>query len=420
MKKLLLSILLLASLNTVAQEFEWQWATRGGGTKQGQGESGGAFGYYSEQVLDIKVDDDNNYYFLTQMTVNNTEYDGVPVTVYNATNHTTGLRDIVLISTDCEGNLRWTQTIGGGASDSAYSIVLDHHGGLYVAPTVINVSSVTFPNQYLPPHFSPEVSLPILPSNTTGIHEGYKTGFLLKYNTDDGSLDWYKAFQGDVYISTRGVFLSDLIIDSQGTLHLLMGFLAGTHLDGLVVVPENSTNACQFYVVKFDAVGQALSAMEVPMEGGFLPHHTSFRYDESLNRYYLGGFRNNGSGTYLPLSYEGVDFVDQAFILAFNGSTGTEIWRKEITTVSNFDDFRIYDLEIDADSNIYIAGKYFKDNIHPVFMNGYEFPDIYIGNVEFIMRLSSAGVVDWMKIPDGYTVSNAQLRKEFYLRYLFY
>lgn len=405
MKKTILSIMLLASFTAVAQEFEWQWATRGGGTKNGQGEGGG-FGFYSEQVIDIAVDDENNYYFLTLMTVNSTEYDGEEVTVYNPTDASSGMRDIVLISTDCEGTLLWTQTIGGGGADHAHKIILDNNGGLYIAANVQNTSTETFPDMREPPHFSPEVNLPLLPGNTTGIHEGYKSGFLLKYNTNDGSLDWYKALQGDVYIDTGNINISQPVIDSEGNLHLITGFYTGMHLDGLLEVPEEFDTSLQFFIVKFDTEGEVLNMTEIPMEGAFLEPHTDFRYDENLNRYYLAGFRNYGSGAYLNLTYDGTAFENQAYILAIDGTDGAEIWRKEITSESVFDDYRIYDLEIDSESNVYIAGKYFKDSDNPVYMDGYEFPDIYTGNVEYIMRLNTEGEVDWMKIPDAYTVSN--------------
>lgn len=405
MKKTLLSIMLLTSLTVVAQEFEWQWATRGGGTKNGQGEGGG-FGFYSEQVIDIAVDDNNNYYFLTLMTVNSTEYDGEEVPVYNPVNLSSGMRDIVLVSTDCEGTFRWTQTIGGGGADHAHKITLDNDGGLYVAVNVQNISTETDPDMYEPPHFTTDVSLPLLPGNTTGIHEGYKSGFLLKYNTADGSLDWHKALQGDVFINTKSINVSQVIIDSEGSLHMLLGFLSGTHLDGMVEVSEEYTDTYKYYIVKFDGEGDIMAIMEVPLEGSFLEAHTEFRYDENLNRYYLAGFRNYGSGAYLNLSYAGTAFENQAYILAINGTDGAEVWRKEVTSESVFDDYRIYDLEIDAESNVYIAGKYFKDSDNPVYMDGYEFPDTYTGNVLYIMRLNPEGEVDWMKIPDAYTVNN--------------
>src|SRR6187402_433197 len=117
MKIILLGISLLFGLNASAQTYEWQWAKRGGGTKETPAESESAANFESEQIIDIAVDHDNNYYYLAFMGQDHTEYDGTPITVYNTENQETGYTDVVLIATDCSGNLRWTQTIGGADRD---------------------------------------------------------------------------------------------------------------------------------------------------------------------------------------------------------------------------------------------------------------------------------------------------------------
>ncbi|RYD94517.1 MAG: hypothetical protein EOP54_17385, partial [Sphingobacteriales bacterium] len=228
MKKILLCTSLLLALSTTAQEYEWQWAKRGGGKKNAQGENSG-FDYNSEHIVDIAVDEDNNYYYLAFMTQLDTEYDGTAVTVYNPEMQNSGMTDIVLISTDCAGTLRWMQTIGGGQSDYAYNIQLDNNGGLYLGANVLNTSSST--DEYLPPHFSPTDALPVLGDNTGEPQEGYKTAALLKYNTNNGSLAWRVMPQGDVTIALRYAQIHNLQVQPNGTIHALIGFAAGTHLN---------------------------------------------------------------------------------------------------------------------------------------------------------------------------------------------
>src|SRR6188768_2936826 len=104
MKKILLYTSLLIGITATSQELEWQWAKRGGGTKQSAGESDTAYNFESEQIIDIAVDAENNYYFLAYMSQQNTEFAGTSVTVYNSDSQDTGYTDVVLISTDCEGN----------------------------------------------------------------------------------------------------------------------------------------------------------------------------------------------------------------------------------------------------------------------------------------------------------------------------
>lgn len=405
MKKILLYTSLFIGLTTSAQQFEWQWAKRGGGIKQSAGESDTAYNFESEQIIDIAVDADNNYYFLAFMSQQNTEYAGTPVTVYNSSTQDTGYTDVVLLSTDCEGSLRWTQTIGGADRDFAHKIVLDNNGGLYIGVNVINISGPS-PNIYLPPHFSQDNALPVLEDNNGEPQEGYKTAALLKYNTSDGTLTWRVMPQGDVTLGLRWANINQVVLDSEGTLHALIGFYAGTHLNGQVTVPESFTNMYKYYIVKFDLNGGFLNAQPLSLEGKLLEFCTDFRYDENLDRYYLAGFRNfGGIDPLVPLSFNATPFSEQGYILAF-GSSGNEIWRKEVSAVSTFKDNRFYDIEIDNDSNLFISGKYLADPGNPgVSMNGYQFPMTLDGNVIYIMKLNAAGEVQWFRTPSGYTTS---------------
>jgi len=397
MKKIILCATLLITLVSTAQTYEWQWAKRGGGTYESYQESGDSYAFDSEQIKDIVVDANNNYYYLAVMTYGNTTYENNPVTVYNSP----GGCDIVLISTNCEGTLRWIQTIGGGGQDYAYKLALDANSGLYLTANVLNISGQE-PNTYQPPHFNATVSLPILEDNTD-IQEGYKTAVLLKYNTADGSLVWRKTLQGDVSLYTRSADISQVQVDSNGVIHVLIGLLKGTHLDGLAVVPETFTDTYKFYVAKFNSDGTVLSAIDVPMEGSFLDYHSDFRYDENLQRYYLAGFRFTADNSSLNnLSYNGVPFQYQAYVLAIN-STGTELWRKEISSTPDIGWNEIHDIQTDSDSNIYITGKSFITGTTQTQIGNYPFPDAVSGNVMYVMKLGPSGDVLWLKTPSGYT-----------------
>ncbi|MDV7399813.1 hypothetical protein RZS08_50830, partial [Arthrospira platensis SPKY1] len=103
---------------------------------------------FLEQVWDVKVDKDNNYYFLTNVVNFNPQFLGQTITKYSTVNND---RDIYLVSTDCEGNFRWHTTIGGHFHESYASLALDTLGGVYVALTVLNTSRSN--NTNIPPHF---------------------------------------------------------------------------------------------------------------------------------------------------------------------------------------------------------------------------------------------------------------------------
>lgn len=406
MKKLLLFTTLLLALSLSAQNYQWIWAKRGGGIKMSPNETTSGYNYDSEQVQDIAVDNDNNYYFLVYMTQQNTEFDGTAVTVYNPTSLGNGSTDIVLISTDCSGALRWTRTIGEGGRDYAHKIVLDNNGGLYIGVSIFNQSNSL--DEYLPPRFGTNDVMPVLGPHNGQPQEGYKTAALLKYNTANGELLWRVMPQGDVTLALRYAHISSVQIASDGTVHTLIGLLAGSHLNGQVVVPDSYTGKYRYHIVKFNSAGNLVSFLPLTLEGGLIEHYTKFRYDENLQRYYVGGFRNYGGGTgsLVALSFNNVPFTQQAFLLSFD-IFGNEVWRKEVFSTGNSDK-KIYGLEIDSESNIYVTGKYSGQNSSTTITFGeYSFPYILIGNVVFVLKLNPAGVVQWMKQPTGYTGQDA-------------
>src|SRR5690606_15355371 len=106
----LFSILLtLFSIPATAQPYQWDWAVNGGSS--GAGVSGAGWHIYAEQIYDVAIDQNNNYYFLANITGSNPQLNGQPVTEYG---NTGGGNDIFLFSTTCNGTVRWSQAIGGG------------------------------------------------------------------------------------------------------------------------------------------------------------------------------------------------------------------------------------------------------------------------------------------------------------------
>ena len=402
MNKKLLIISAFVSLGAFAQDYEWQWARRGGGIKLSPNETATAYNFDSEQILDIAVDSDNNYYYLAFMTEQDTQYEDLPITVYNSQPQVTGSTDIVLLSTDCEGTFRWSQTIGGGGTDYAYKIILDNNGGLYIGANVMNLSN--FGSEYLPPHFSPLDAMPVLDSDTSQPQPGYKTIAIVKYKTNDGSLDWRVMPQGEVSLALRYGSINQLALESDGTVHALVGFMAGTHLNGNIVVPESFTNIYKYYIIKLTSDGDYEGNIPLALEGVLLENNTEFRYDENLDRYYISGFRTNGDIFALsPLSLNGTELEEQAYAIAFN-NVGTSIWSKELSVDEELKDNRIYDLKIDDNSNLYLAGKYFITSADTAVNFGeYEFPTNIMGNVPFVLKINASGIVQWITIPSGYT-----------------
>ncbi len=406
---------LFACLILQAQNYTWQWGQYGGGD---QGSFGSGFSYTDdESIRDIEVDSDNNYYYLATVNPGSPTLNGTPVTSYHG-------QDLFLFSTDCQGSLRWTKTIGGRLSlEYGWNIELDNNGGLYLLGSFYTTNYVTDPAP-IPIHFDTNVTLPLLTvpsSQPTTIDPALKTSYLLKYNTSDGSLAWQQPLQGDVSWTTRQADSAIFTMDSAKNIHAILGFRAGTHLNGLITVPSNFTNSYQYYLVKFNytlgtgntvnmtpQANPLLLPMTGSLEAGLFNGQMFLLFDESLNRYYITGKREYGSsGNYFPLSYNNNAFTQDGFLLSLDATTGAELWRKEFYAYQPLPRNRIHGIVKDNASNIYISGLYFHfnpNNTLTATFGNYNFPSSN-GNTPVVLKVDSYGNVQWSKSVDGYANS---------------
>lgn len=427
MKKLFITALLFTAGHAISQEFDWQWAKRGGGSRIAFNEFVPDFSPYSEHIKDIAVDADNNYYFLTQVAANNTNYYGIPFDVYNNTESANGYADVLLLSTTCDGTYRWSRVIGGGSFDEGYNISLDTNGGVYVSVYLVNDAnqgSMTF----VPPHFSEDDALPALPPNVniTENHPGHKKLAIAKYAQENGGLVWRKLLQGDVNAFTSIGTISALHVSPEGTIRALVGLQKGTHLDGNAVVPDDyeyipgeGISSFKYFIIKMDADGNYEDVMPLELNGVVNSTLMKFRYDPVANHYYIGGHRTTEAhvpdqNNQVPdLGYGGTPFNEVAVFLALS-EDGEELWRKELTITSDVisSDF-LRDIQIDDESNIYICGRYFRvggDNYPNLAYTWGDFtiPDLTgIGNRKYIMKMNSNGQVLWYQSNSGFTTDAA-------------
>src|SRR5690606_7329515 len=207
--------------------------------------------------------------------------------------------------------------------------------------------------------------------------------------------------------SKRGIEVGRIYIDSNDIIHQIVGLWEGTHLDGLITIPEGVGYGDEmYYLVKYDTDGNILGIpQQLSMEGGFPARHTIFKYDEQLNRYYLAG----ASGLSLPKTFGGVPLQESGFyILSFDGVTFEELWRKEITKEGGATSEHLKGIAIDENSNIYLVGGYhYSANIPTPSFGDFLFP--IVGNhtgfcrPPFTLKLNSSGDVQWIRVPDGFT-----------------
>ena len=417
-KLLLLLLLLLYGLTAYAQNYDWTWAVSGGGPNGNESSSIG-MNDLSEQIYDIKTGSDGNYYFIATMKgLNLTQLDGEPVTAYNSS---LGGNDIFIFSTDCEGQVRWYQAIGGHSNDRAFNLALDNNNNVYVGANVRGGSTYSL-------HFSQNSADDVTPYPANP--EAYKRTYILKYD-NNGNFEWKKALQGSVTQANWEAYIHDIVMDSQNKLHFIVGFANGTHLDGLVTVPSTFTNyTYQYYLVKFNTATQQFDdVLLLPMTGQLEQEgKMRFAYDENSNIYYLAGMQaGNISAPPTPLSYGGDVFVERSFILAFNGfnSTavieGSEAWRREIYTDQNpifthTSENRITSLHIGANSDVYVAGTFRTYDQNPLPVKVYDPSDTQVAPyiftpgiywymptlIKFSYNTNNEVSVQWAKTPTAY------------------
>lgn len=405
-KNKLYGLLLMLPVLSFSQTYQWQWGKQAGGAT---GSADPGFNYkYDESIRDIVVDSNNNTYYLTTVWAQDQNLNGTSVQNY-------GLRDLLLFSTDCQGNIRWSRTIGGtGTGENAWHIEVDNNGGLYVMATLYNAADANNPNA-IPIRLDDNNSIPAYNYvDAVTPDPGFKSAYLLKYKTSDGTLAWSKSLQGDVTYLGRICDVQMMYMDSSKNIHSIMGFRAGTHLNGMITVPSTYTSDYKYYMVKFNYDNGSMTpstALPLPITGGLSTGidngKVNLLYDETLNRYYLAGRRMYGDfdSNYEDLSYNNVPFTKDGYLLAFDGSTGAEVWRKELD--GNWQG--VIDNEIHSvikepgSSDIYISGRYYTGTVAGTFGN-YTFPlPPYEGQVPFVMRLGADGAVKWAKIADGIT-----------------
>src|SRR5690554_1642018 len=432
----------LWGLGGFAQTYDWDWKLSGGsGNKSAPNESYYNFEANSEQIYDVKVGTDNNYYFIgTVRGIYGVQLDGQPITTNgNALN---GTNDIFLFSTTCDGTVRWKRAIGGGSDDEAYNLVLDSENNVYIG-VFVKYGSVSWSQQF-PVRFSETDSLPYAPSSASVVSDYWKTSFLLKYD-HNGALVKRKALQGDVDgLEYLPPYLLDLAIDSEDCLHFIVGLRKGTgYLDGNVSVP-GTVFAFHFYLAKYDSNLDYISSMKLPVADSTSfgrKYSTRFAYDEALNRYYVAGIRSAGGITspLTPLTYDGKAFVERSYILAIDGTDGSEAWRREIYTDplgNNLASNEITSLIVDANSEVYIGGRIWtswnvnwpasKPDVkiydpHNPAQTTYIFtPDVYT-QIPMVVKFNSSGTVQWAKTPTDFTSnfmsSEGMFSKGFSLRH---
>ncbi|WP_291115247.1 T9SS type A sorting domain-containing protein [Flavobacterium sp. UBA6135] len=381
-------IVFLLGFSGFAQTYSWQWAHRGGGNQSIM--SNGSFQPQLEQIFDVKIDQNNNYYFAGSAINFNPVFMGQTITKYGTNSIDT---DIYIVSTDCDGNFRWHTTIGGHVGESYISMDLDTLGGLYISFSTINSSRSN--NTNVPPHYAPSVALGF-GTNGANPNPNNRRIALIKYDTS-GNYLWHRMPQDENVTSTNqpGFFQGlgtgySLTVEPNGTIHWHCQFSPGNHLNGALIVP---TSVSEYHVIlKYDKDGNYLSHIPLPFTGGSGPNYTKLHRDPLNDRYYFYLTPVNSSGL-SATTWEGETINAAGAVYALDAS-GIELWRKVASSPTTLS-ASIVGLTTDEQSNVYLTGTAGNQTINNMYASlaGYTFTQF--STSPYLIKLNSSGALLW-------------------------
>jgi hypothetical protein len=364
LRPLLISFLILLSLPSFSQHFEW--GRRGGSTNSISGSSRNW-----TNISQLITDSNNNIYFTARVGSSNLQLHGTPLVGYASVGQAS-TNDILLGSFTSDGNLRWARVIGGGSTDVAHSLKLDANNGVYLVGRIVRRQA-----QQTPVHFDTDTVLPPLATTSQAM-------FIVKYDTI-GNLQWLRFPEIDTLASINRGTSYRMDITPNGNLHWFCYLKEGQH----TWTTNNFINQTGEYVLVYDSQGEVTKIVKLDMETDgqtftSLWNYENFVYDHVRKRYYVGGYHARQA----PLIIGGDTIHHQMYLAAFD-STGQVLWKKQGQSppVNN----SINDMALDDEGNLYITG---------VVTGGMEFNGVTFNvptlhSSPFIMKLDPEGNTIW-------------------------
>ena len=291
-----------------------------------------------ERVIDLASDSNNNYYFLAEVCAAQTDYDGSLIQTYSQDDNR---KDIFMFSTDCQGNFRWSKSIGGGFDDRTNSIGVDADNNIYISGSTSNMGVSP------PPNFANDTikSSPLLDGS---LEESRKSMFIIKYD-EQGNFQWLREPEGPV--DYFGAQLQKTIIEDYGRSHSLVRFGPGTHLEGQLTVTDPLGTST---IVIYNTNGDVEDFFEINMQPGFGWYDYQLAYDPNLDRYYLADTIRGSRSNVISINGFGVN-SDNGFYLAALDNQGQVLWYHESTRTNSW---TLGDIALDDNGDIYFTGEY--------------------------------------------------------------
>jgi hypothetical protein len=373
LRPLLISFLILLSLPSFSQHFEW--GRRGGSTNSISGDPRNW-----NNIIDITTDANDNVYILARVGASNLQVDGNPLVAYASVGLSSNI-NILISSFTSSGDFRWAKVIGGLGSDYGNKIKLDSSGNVYLAGWFARWPGIRNPPA---PHI--HIGNDTVIENLNVVFFTLST-FLLKYDSS-GSFQWIRFPEIDTLRASDKGRTYRIDVTPDGQVHWFCHLKEGQH----TWTTNNFINQTGEYVLVYDSQGEVTKIVKLDMETDGQTftstwNYENFVYDHVRKRYYVGGYHARQA----PLIIGGDTIHHQMYLAAFD-STGQVLWKKQGQSppVNN----SINDMVLDDEGNLYITG---------IVTNGTEFNGVIFNNPDmrfnspFIMKIDSNGKMIWDK-----------------------
>ncbi len=359
-KQTYIILLLLFSLGSHAQT--WQWQKRGGGSGNlsNTNETISSDPFKIESVIDLVTDSDNNVYTLSVVQKNNLNVDGNPKTHLGEYNST---QAILLSSFSCNGTYRWSKilTCPGSWGATQPQMVIDAQDNIYIAGYLDTVKAYNnTPNNFFDSTYSHTVTANFNDLTYTNAN----TLFLIKYNKD-GVFQWIRFPEDPVKLEQDYYSLFPYVygmeIDSNGVIHMLCRLYADVWGTGANTYTVQAADTEKLHILKYDTAGNFVGGQYL----NFKPAYDSigrlfFKINEVTQSYVFGIFRT-GTNEAQPITQafiNGIQMINRSALFAF-GTNGVFQWRHDYEPINGAEPYHLLvkDIDVlDAQGNMLITG----------------------------------------------------------------
>jgi hypothetical protein len=309
----------------------WQWGKRGGALEPLYTDTN----IYQEQTYSLISDSQKNIYGLSRVG-----YTGLDIDDVSKTNFDTGTSpaDYALFSYSCDGSYRWSKIIGGMGDEIVHSLQKDNNDNVYLAGKFSNChSDSNFPAR--------------IDSDFINTYMDCRLLFLTKYDSE-GVLQWIRRPQAvgvDLNVSYTQTRSAGMQVGVDGTIYWLTLLPAGTYADGAFVNTQAGSN---WFILKYDANGNYLGVIPLNIQttGGFTL--LNFQRNPHNGNFYFYASKIDSSDTAI---LNGNSINNSTFLACYN-SQGNYLWHR-VDTATDFGYLNIYNLQFDAQNNIYVGGR---------------------------------------------------------------